>query len=123
MEIHNPDPYFTVPSSLICLGLNVLVGVIFFHTLHREIPDLLNVESLESIWNELFLFPLLFSLFIYWITPVSFEVVLTGRVRIISLALTGLIPLMALALYHIFWRITIQLTKRPSCSRKTPCCA
>ena len=111
LEINNPDLYFSVPSSVICLSLSIAVGAVFFHALNREIPDLLNVESLENIWNQLFLLPLLFALFIYWITPVSFQVVMTGRVRVISLVLTGLVPLMALAVYHFSWRIAKQLTK------------
>ena len=59
----------------------------------------------------MFLIPLVSALFACWITPISPKVVMTGRVRSISLLLYLLMPLMAFVLYQISYFLTAKLTE------------
>lgn len=103
---------FTIRSGLICLGLTVLTGIIFFRTLTKKIPMLLREESIKNAWRHLFVIPLVMSLLIYWMTPNSPVVVMTGRVRSISLVLYFFTPFSVFMFYHIFWWTTERITER-----------
>ena len=111
IEIANESGVFMISSGIINIALAFIIGAVFFGTMTKRIPVLLNEDRINDIWEFLFVIPLLMTLFHYWITPVSPRVVMTGRVREIALALVGLIPVMIFAFYYIFWWITAKLTE------------
>ncbi|MBQ7732566.1 MAG: GHKL domain-containing protein [Synergistaceae bacterium] len=111
LELGNESGAFLLTSGLINLGVSVIVVIIFFRTLTVKLPVLLNEERINSVWDYLFLAPLLASLFMYWVTPKYPRVVMTERVRPIGLALYLLIPLMIFVLYHIAYYLTAKLTE------------
>ena len=100
-----------ISSGLVSLVLALVIGIIFFKTLSVKIPMLLKEERIKSIWNYMYLLPLSVTFFTYWITPISPVVVMTGRVRPISLVLMLIIPLVMFVLWHIFYWITAKLVE------------
>ena len=100
---------FTLKSCLVNLGLAILLGVIFFKTLTVKLSMLLHEERVNALWKFLFLFPLVMALLIYWMTPISPMVVVTGRVRPVSLVLYAIMPAFVYLLYHILWWTTRNL--------------
>ena len=111
VELGNESGPFLITSGLVSLGLAVVVGVIFFRTLTVKLPMLLNEKRISAVWDYMFLIPLVSALFACWITPISPKVVMTGRVRSISLLLYLLMPLMAFVLYQISYFLTAKLTE------------
>ena len=111
VELGNETGPFLITSGLVSLGLAVVVGVIFFRTLTVKLPMLLNEKRISAVWDYMFLIPLVSALFACWITPISPKVVMTGRVRSISLLLYLLMPLMAFVLYQISYFLTAKLTE------------
>lgn len=111
LELHSSGGPFSWQSSLLCLGLAVLCIGLAFRTLHVKIPLLLHTESLNLSWRGLLLLPLTFTVLLYWMTPVSFQVVMTGRVRTVSMVLMLFVPCVAWILYHFLWLITARVTQ------------
>ena len=95
---------FTFKSSVICLCLTVLLGIIFFRTLTKKIPDLLHEEHIKDAWKYISIMPFVLSVLAYWMIPLSPVVVMTGRVRVLSLVLYMMIPLSAFMFCHVLWR-------------------
>lgn len=110
-ELLNTSCVFTFSSGIISLIISVILGAIFFRTLTVKIPMLLNEDSIRDIWHFMFLLPLTMSGAIYWMIPVSPVVVMTGRVRPISLVLVTFIAGGIFILYHLFGLITHRLTE------------
>ena len=102
---------FTLKSCLVCLAVAVFVGTVFFRTLTVKLPMLLREERVATAWKFLFMFPLSMALLIYWMTPISPLVMVTGRVRPISYVLFSIIMAFVYFLYHIFWWTTTKLTE------------
>ena len=100
---------FTLKSCLVNLGLAILLGAIFFRTLTVKLRILLREERVNAVWKFLCLFPFAMTLLIYWMTPISPMVVVTGRVRPISLVLYAVMPAFVYLLYHVFWWTTTNL--------------
>ena len=92
---HDGEPYL-VSSSLFCLLLSVILGLVFLRTFLRKLPYLLDEKYTNNIWRILSLAALGITQLIYYINPVSAEVIMTGRVRMIGLILSVLIPAMIL---------------------------
>ena len=111
LELHFSGGPFSWQSSLLCLGLAVLCIGLAFRTLHVKIPLLLHTESLNLSWRGLLLLPLAFTVLLYWMTPLSFQVVMTGRVRTVSMVLMLFVPCVAWILYHFLWLITVRVTQ------------
>lgn len=103
-ELGNTSGVFMTYSGMISLGLSLIVGAVFFRTLTEKLPMLLNEE-------HMFIIPLCLTLFMYWMTPNSPEVIMTGRVRNISLLLVLFIPAVMFLFYHAFWRLASRLTE------------
>ena len=59
----------------------------------------------------MFILPLSIMIFSHWITPISPKVVMTGRVRPISLVLYAIIPVVVFILIHILFWTTAKLTE------------
>ena len=102
---------FLMKSGAVCLALSLLAGVVFFRTLTVKLPALLREERLGSVWNALFAVSLFMAVLLYYITPNWTSVVMTGRVRSVSLLQTCLIPIGMLALCHALWRTADELTR------------
>ena len=110
LELVSPDVPFTWQSGLACLGLAAMMSALFFSTLRFKVPLLFGTESLNRLWRGLLLLPLFCAALIYWMTPVSYAVIMTGRVRSISLVLTLFVPLSVWGFYHFFWLITVRFS-------------
>lgn len=95
---------FTFRSSIICACLMILTGIIFFRTLTKKIPDLLHEEHIKDAWKYMSVMPFVLSVLAFWMIPLSPAVVMTGRVRVLSLVLYMIIPLSAFMFCHVFWR-------------------
>ena len=100
----------TIPA-LAFLGMSVLVGAVFFRTLTVKLPVLMNEERIAGVWRYMFLFPMVMSIVIHWMTPISPRVVMTGRVRPVSMVLVMFVMASAFMFYHIFWWTTTRLTE------------
>ncbi|MBQ3447914.1 MAG: GHKL domain-containing protein, partial [Synergistaceae bacterium] len=111
-ELGNAYGVFTFSSGIISLSVSILLGAIFFRTLTVKIPTLLKEDSIRDIWRCMFLVPLGMSGLIYWMTPVSPAVVMTGRVRPVQLALVTLVAGGIFLLLHVFWWAVSRLTER-----------
>ena len=110
-EIGNTSTVFRASSGLICLGVAILIGLIFSKTLIVRFPDLLEKEALDFSWKMLAPAPIVTALTVIWMKPVSAENVMTGRLRPICLVVLWAIPLVALFLYIIFWWIARKMTE------------
>ena len=102
-ELENTARVFNINSGFMSLFFAVVTGIIFFRTLNVKIPMLLNEEFIDSAWKFLCLTSLSMALLVYWATPNKPVVVMTGRVRPITIALIFLIYFMVFIFYHVFW--------------------
>ncbi len=109
-ELGNAGDTFTAPTALACLGLSAVVGALFWRTLRVKLPALMAETAIQGIWKALWLLPLGMTVFFWWSEPISAEVVLTGRVQIISLVIFAVILLFVLVLYHLLWSATASVT-------------
>ena len=96
---------------MICLGVAACLGLIYWKTLSVKIPYLIRSHALELNWRFAIVIPVIVTLLFLWITPRSAAVVMTGRVRSTSLAFMVLAPLVFLLVYHVFWRIAVNLVE------------
>lgn len=106
------DNTFNVPgvlTSLTCIGVIVVMGLIYFKTLTVKIPYLLQTEALEWNWKFAVIIPALIALVFFWVSPRSAAVVMTGRVRITTMAFLLLSPLFYLMIFNVFWQIAVNL--------------
>ena len=101
----------TAIPALAFLGMSAVVGAVFFRTLTVKLPVLMNEERIAGVWRYMFLFPLVMSIVIHWMTPISPRVVMTGRVRPVSMVLVMFVIASAFMFYHIFWWTTAKLTE------------
>ena len=101
---------FSPRSSLICLGIAVLLGLILYRTLIVKLPYLFRQQRLDRIWKWLVLVSVILILILSWSIPVDLSTLMVGRVRSIGLVLLLLMPVMLWLLYHLFWWITLRLT-------------
>ena len=108
----------TAIPALAFLGMSAVVGAVFFRTLTVKLPVLMNEERIAGVWRYMFLFPLVMSIVIHWMTPISPRVVMTGRVRPIALALVTFVMASAFMFYHIFWWTTTRLTESARLQQK-----
>lgn len=97
--------------ALVFLGMAVIVGAVFWMTLTVKLPVLMNEDRIAGVWRYMFAAPLVMSIVIHWMTPISPAVVMTGRVRPIALALVTFVMAAAFMFYHIFWWTTVRFTE------------
>lgn len=108
--MNKADNFAALMPSLMYLVMSLPIGFIFWKTLTEKLPFLLNEEHIASIWQYMFMIPLAMTVLIWWITPISPIVIMTGRVRQIGLVLVVFVMISVLAFYYIFWWITARLT-------------
>ena len=104
------DKFLLIVPSLVYLGMSIPVGLVFWKTLSTKLPVLLNEEHIAPAWQYMFIIPLVMCLLIWWLTPVSSLVVMTGRVRQVGFVLVLFVIITVLMSYHISWWITAKLT-------------
>ncbi|MBR0342170.1 MAG: sensor histidine kinase [Oscillospiraceae bacterium] len=109
IEVSNTDPVLAVHSGLVCLGISFLIAIVFYNTVGKELSQMLSEEQLNPLWNWLFFVPFGLAIFIAWLNPKDYNVLLMGRMRAIGLASLPLIPIAALVLYHMLWMLTSRL--------------
>ena len=107
LELHNDQPVFTLPSGLIGLALTFAVLLVFSLLFRRKIHWMLCNVSFSTIWRALFVAPLFLTGLFIWMTPIYPAVVLTGRVREISIVL--LISFLSLLFWFYYF---VYLTTR-----------
>ena len=96
---------------LVCLGLCVLHGVIFFRSLTVKLPALLNEQAFLRSWRYLNPLPLALTLLLLWVSPRDAGVVMTGRVRATTMLFLTLVPPFAWLLIHGAWYIATSLSE------------
>ena len=101
----------TLIPSIAFLGTALIVGAIFFRTLTVKLPAFMNDERLAGIWRYMFILPLVMSALIHWMTPISPLVVMTGRVRPISLVLVMFVMMSTLMSFHIVWWTAVKISE------------
>ena len=102
---------FAVRSSAICYGLIVIGIMIFYVTLAKRIPYVMELDRLEGAWIYLMLVPLTLTALVFWMTPLHPANVLVGRIRRVSLVLMLLIPILYYAFCLLLWWLTRKLTE------------
>ena len=103
---------FSPASSIVCLGLTVLVGLLFSYSLAVQLPYLLTLPGLDRFWAWLSLVPITLSIMFRWLVPPDLRSVLEGRTRIVALVLFPLFPLVLLLVFDMFSRISRNLSDR-----------
>ena len=87
IELHNDISVFMLPSGLICLAVAFAVLALFTLFFRKKINWMLTNVSFTAVWRALFVAPLFLMVIFIWITPWYPSVVMTGRVREISIVL------------------------------------
>lgn len=62
-SIWNTTGLFTFQSSIVYIALVLVVGAIFFRTLHVKLPMLIRQKYIGAVWDFLFLMPLFIAPF------------------------------------------------------------
>ena len=96
-------------TALACIGVVFIMGLIYFKTLTVKIPYLLQTEALEWNWQFAVIIPAMVALIFFWVSPRSAAVVMTGRVRITTMAFLLLCPMFYLMIFNVFWQIAVNL--------------
>ena len=103
---------FSPASSITCLLLTILVGLMFTRALAVHLPYLLGLPGLDKLWAWLSLVPISLSLMFRWLVPPDLKTVLEGRVRLVALVMFPLFPLALLLIFSMFWRISRGFSER-----------
>ena len=111
IELHNSEPVFALSSGLICLAVSLIVLAVFSLLFRWKIHWMLCNVSFTSIWRALFAAPLFLTVVFIWITPWYPSVVLTGRVREISVALLIIFLGNLFWFYYFVYLITHKMTE------------
>ena len=102
---------FTVRSGLICLGLAAVNIPIYWNALAVELPALLEDDRIRGNWWLLSIGPLVLTALFIWISPRDLDAVLSGRVRLIAIALLLLFPVILLLVCHLCWYVAFRLSR------------
>ena len=110
IERTKTEDLFFPESSLICLGVNILNGILFYRTLKTKIPYLLQNTYIEKIWMPLSVVPFGATILFVYCCPISPENVMIGRLRPLAMLFFAIILIIMLLLYHIMWWCARQIT-------------
>lgn len=111
VELSNPDFAPLPATALICLGFAIFLGALYFRPLTVQLPYLLSSEALGINWRNAAIIPCVISLVFFWVTPRSAEVVMTGRVRVTTMAFLLLVPVAYLLVYRTLWQMAVNVTE------------
>lgn len=117
IEIGNNGHVLYLRSSLICLGISLIVTAVFGRTLAVKLPDLLSNSSLDKIWRWLIMAPLFMTLMCMWMTPISPENTMVGRLRHVSMLALLLIPAVTWTLFQIEWWVMKRMNDNSELQR------
>lgn len=111
--LEKDDSFITLEpvSCLVCLGVALVLSALFYTTLAKKIPYLLNSEHLNLNYAYAVAITLGISALFFWVIPRVASLVLAGRVRITILGFLLLAPGAFLLLYHTIWRVAYNLTE------------
>lgn len=119
MELKEPyELAFSFRAGLISFLLNILLGIAFSRTLRVKMPRILRDERLEGMWQWLPMIPVIMTSILFWAEPMDLDLVMSGRVREITLVMLALIPIVMFVLYHVFWQTFILLTESETLARQ-----
>lgn len=105
-EIWEITDLLTIESGLVSLGISILIGCALFKVLTKELSTLLKEEHINGIWDFLFLVPCIATLLISWLKPIEPKNLMVGRLRVKTLVMLLLIPLVVLLIYYLLYWIT-----------------
>lgn len=111
-ELANDSGIWLTESGVWCLIMSVIIGAILFRTLTVKFPFLLKEDSIRDIWRFMYFIPLVMTAVIYWLTPISPAVVMTGRARPIGFTLVMFLTAGIFISFHLFWWTVSRLTER-----------
>lgn len=110
-EVNNTSGALLPITSFICLVVMEMIMVLFDNTLTVKLPSLIGEHLFDKAWRLLWLAPLLLTIFLIWTSPFSSTVLLTGRVRVVSLGFLLFMLLAIWVIYHLFWQMNVSLSK------------
>ena len=102
---------FTLQSGIVNISLVLVIGAIFFKTLHVKLPMLMRQKYIGAVWDFLFLVPLFMTVLMLWSIPIHPDLAMVGRLRPAALIFLFLILMMILLLYHVFWWTAVKITE------------
>ena len=100
-EASNDAPVLYGTSSCVLLLLTAPCCLIFWKTLTRRVPDVMENSYLRKVWRWAFLFPLGVTALMWWAMPVDVSILLAGRIRMILIVILPIVLLAVLALYML----------------------
>ena len=103
------DLTFSPRSSLICLGLTLVLLLVFFRILWEYLPFLFTVERLDRLWLALSLIPFILILLFFWLTPRDYSLIIGSHIRTVFLVFLPLGVVAMILLYYLYWWIAHKL--------------
>jgi len=107
-EVKNESLPLLSFSGLLCLGMASLTIILFSKVLTVKLPVLLRESYLDNIWKYLCLIPCLSIVMFNWVYPKDVSLLFQGRLRMIGLVLSLLIPVLSMSFYQVMWLIAKQ---------------
>ena len=112
LEIANPHQEVFLPvSSILCLGCEMAVGIMFYRTLTYELPALVVHEGISGSWASVTFVVFLMCALLLWINPYSYDVLMEGRIRVIALLVLGVFTLILQLLFDMVYRLVTHLAE------------
>ena len=110
-ETTNAEPVFLVSTSLICLGLAVVLCILFRCTAVRWSRWLLREYRGEAFWQSAWPLPALYAAFLMFCMPLDPAVVLVNRLMIISVLAVSISLLGIFLLLYEMYRVAREYTR------------
>ena len=109
LEVEDKFEVFRLPSSLICLGISMVITAVFFRTLAVKLPQLLKNDSIDKIWKLLVVVTLIMTFIVIWMMPINAHNTMVGRLRKVSIVVLLLIPIVVWFMEHTLWWVAKQM--------------
>ncbi len=109
---------FSLKWGLIALASSAVMTLLFLRDSLCRLHDLLENESMDKLWKLFAVAPILIMLLSIWAMPIDYQNVLAGRVRIISLLLFPLFPLVYHLIIHLLWWTAEHITRETELKRQ-----
>ncbi|MBR2811136.1 MAG: GHKL domain-containing protein [Solobacterium sp.] len=104
-EVGNHTDVWLPATSVIEIIITILLTCIFYRFLAYVLPDLLDDPGMNPTWDKVMWFPVVTSILALWVSPQHEDVLLIGRIRIISLILLLFFPFAMWAFFHYLFTI------------------
>ncbi len=109
-ELANSDLAPLVSSSLLCLGLSLLIILIYALLMHRRVLWLMNEFHAPRIWRTAWLLPICFTWIYVLMVPQNLEMVLMNRMQRMGVLLVVASIGVFLILIFLFYRVAREAT-------------